>query len=135
ASRLRHRHRRRSRQHARRPARRPADRRVRSSGRHPAAAFPQEHVQLRPADPGAAAAPARPDGPQSLGMRIIERLTDGVPRRAIVLLCLLAVLLVAAPPLLHIMGGRQRDVLITIFALALYFAYVGQAWNVMMGFA
>ncbi|MEI6202473.1 MAG: branched-chain amino acid ABC transporter permease [Enhydrobacter sp.] len=49
-------------------------------------------------------------------------------RRALVTLAVLAVLLLAAPKLL---GGYALSVLI----LVLYFAYVGQAWNIMMGFA
>jgi branched-chain amino acid transport system permease protein len=51
-----------------------------------------------------------------------------VPRRALVMLAVLLALLVAAPALL---GGYGLSVLI----LVLYFAYVGQAWNIMMGFA
>ncbi len=49
-------------------------------------------------------------------------------RRALVTLAVLAGLLLAAPKLL---GGYGLSVLI----LVLYFAYVGQAWNIMMGFA
>jgi branched-chain amino acid transport system permease protein len=49
-------------------------------------------------------------------------------RRAVVSLAVLLVLLLAAPKLL---GGYALSVLILI----LYFAYVGQAWNIMMGFA
>jgi len=58
----------------------------------------------------------------------MSRLTDGVPRRVLVMLAVLLALLVAAPALL---GGYGLSVLI----LVLYFAYVGQAWNIMMGFA
>jgi branched-chain amino acid transport system permease protein len=49
-------------------------------------------------------------------------------RRAVVSLAVLLVVLLAAPKLL---GGYALSVLILI----LYFAYVGQAWNIMMGFA
>jgi branched-chain amino acid transport system permease protein len=49
-------------------------------------------------------------------------------RRALAGLVVLLALLVAAPALL---GGYGLSVLI----LVLYFAYVGQAWNIMMGFA
>jgi branched-chain amino acid transport system permease protein len=57
-----------------------------------------------------------------------QRLLEGVPRRALALLSgLLAVLLLF--PLV------ANDYLITILILILYFAYVGQAWNIMMGFA
>jgi branched-chain amino acid transport system permease protein len=48
--------------------------------------------------------------------------------RAAVGLAILLVLLIAAPALL---GGYGLSILI----LVLYFAYVGQAWNIMMGFA
>jgi len=58
----------------------------------------------------------------------VSRLTDGVPRRVLVMLAVLLALLIAAPALL---GGYGLSVLI----LVLYFAYVGQAWNIMMGFA
>jgi branched-chain amino acid transport system permease protein len=67
--------------------------------------------------------------------RIWRRLTDGASLRAVWMLAALLGLLVVAPQLLHFAGGRSRDFLITVLALALYFAYVGQAWNVMMGFA
>jgi branched-chain amino acid transport system permease protein len=58
----------------------------------------------------------------------VRRLTSGVPSRALAMLAALLVLLIAAPALL---GGYGLSVLI----LMLYFAYVGQAWNIMMGFA
>jgi branched-chain amino acid transport system permease protein len=45
-----------------------------------------------------------------------------------VLLALLLVILVAAPWL-------ANDYLLTVLIIILYFAYTGQAWNVMMGFA
>lgn len=55
-------------------------------------------------------------------------LFDGIPRRGLVLaLALLAGLIVA--PLL------ANDYLLTVLILILYFAYTGQAWNIMMGFA
>ena len=57
-----------------------------------------------------------------------ERLLEGVPRRALLLLALLAVLLLLVPLV-------ASDYLITVLILILYFAYVGQAWNIMMGFA
>jgi branched-chain amino acid transport system permease protein len=55
-------------------------------------------------------------------------LIDGVRPRALLLLGLMAVLLLAAP---FLVSGYVLSVLI----VALYFAYLGQAWNVMMGFA
>ncbi len=59
---------------------------------------------------------------------MIARLTEQVPRAALVLLVLLLAGLVAAP-------WFANDYLLTVLILILYFAYTGQAWNVMMGFA
>ena len=59
---------------------------------------------------------------------MIHLLTDGVPRRALKLLAGLCLALIAAPL-------AASDYLITVLILVLYFAYVGQAWNLMMGFA
>jgi branched-chain amino acid transport system permease protein len=59
---------------------------------------------------------------------MISRLIDGVPPRVLVLLGLLVVALVFAP----LIAG---DYLLTVLILILYFAYIGQAWNIMMGFA
>lgn len=59
---------------------------------------------------------------------MIARLTEGVPRRGLVLLAALLVLLAVFP--LYASGY-----LLAVGFLILYFAYVGQAWNVMMGFA
>ena len=55
-------------------------------------------------------------------------LLDGVPRRAVAAWAVILLALVAAP---WVIGSYFLSVLI----LVLYFAYVGQAWNVMMGFA
>ncbi len=57
-----------------------------------------------------------------------ELLLEGVPRRALILLSLLLAALLLAPLV-------ANDYLITVLILILYFAYVGQAWNIMMGFA
>ena len=57
-----------------------------------------------------------------------DALFHGVSRRALMLLAVFLVALVAAPALLN-------DYLVTVLILILYFAYTGQAWNVMMGFA
>ena len=57
-----------------------------------------------------------------------DALFHGVSRRALILLAVFLVALVAAPALLN-------DYLVTVLILILYFAYTGQAWNVMMGFA
>lgn len=59
---------------------------------------------------------------------MIGFLTEGVSKAG---LLLLAVLLAA----LLIFPYFANDYLITVLILILYFAYVGQAWNIMMGFA
>jgi branched-chain amino acid transport system permease protein len=55
-------------------------------------------------------------------------LIEGVPRRSLALLLVLLVALISAPWL-------ANDYLLTVLITILYFAYTGQAWNVMMGFA
>jgi branched-chain amino acid transport system permease protein len=52
----------------------------------------------------------------------------GFSRRGAALLAVLLAALVAAPWMVN-------DYLLTVLVLILYFAYTGQAWNVMMGFA
>ena len=59
---------------------------------------------------------------------MIARLLEGVPRRGLVILGALLALLLVFPML-------ASGYLLSIGFLILYFAYVGQAWNVMMGFA
>ena len=59
---------------------------------------------------------------------MIARLLEGVPRRALLLLGVLLVALIVAPLI-------ASDYLLTVLILILYFAYIGQAWNIMMGFA
>jgi branched-chain amino acid transport system permease protein len=59
---------------------------------------------------------------------MIARLTEGLTPRALALLGLLLAAALAAP---LFAGDYLRTVLILIF----YFAYTGQAWNIMMGFA
>jgi branched-chain amino acid transport system permease protein len=54
-------------------------------------------------------------------------LKAGVARNAVLLAVLLA-LFVVAP-------WKANDYLLTVLILILYFAYAGQAWNIMMGFA
>lgn len=51
-----------------------------------------------------------------------------VPARASILLLALVAVLVAAPWLVN-------DYLLTVLIVILYFAFTGQAWNIMMGFA
>ena len=79
------------------------------------------------AHPGAGAA-VPPAGHHGQEGGMIARLIEGVPRRALVLLGVLLVALIAAP----LFAG---DYLLTVLILILYFAYIGQAWNIMMGFA
>jgi branched-chain amino acid transport system permease protein len=59
---------------------------------------------------------------------VVRGLFEGVPRRGLALLALLLAALLAAPWL-------ANDYLLTVLIIILYFAYTGQAWNVMMGFA
>src|SRR3954469_5608130 len=59
---------------------------------------------------------------------MIARLLRGVPRHALALLGLVLAVLVVAPVF-------ANDYLLTVLILILYFAYTGQAWNIMMGFA
>jgi len=57
-----------------------------------------------------------------------RKLLDGVPRRGVVALATVLAVLLAAPLF-------ANDYLLTVLILILYFAYAGQAWNVMFGFA
>ena len=59
---------------------------------------------------------------------MIARLIEGVPPRTLILLAVLLALFIAAP----LFAG---DYLLTVLILIFYFAYAGQAWNIMMGFA
>jgi branched-chain amino acid transport system permease protein len=59
---------------------------------------------------------------------MIERLIGGAPGRGMALLGVLLAVLILAP----LFAG---DYLLTVLILILYFAYIGQAWNIMMGFA
>jgi branched-chain amino acid transport system permease protein len=59
---------------------------------------------------------------------VIARLPGSLSARAFLLLAALGVVLLAAP-------FFANDYLLTVLILILYFAYVGQAWNIMMGFA
>ncbi|MGL4287564.1 MAG: branched-chain amino acid ABC transporter permease [Phreatobacter sp.] len=58
---------------------------------------------------------------------LLSRLVDETPRRALVLLIGLVVILAVAPALLD-------RYLLSVFFLIFWFATVGQAWNIMMGF-
>jgi branched-chain amino acid transport system permease protein len=59
---------------------------------------------------------------------MIARLVEETPPRALAALAALLALLVAAP-------AFAGDYLLTVLILIFYFAYLGQAWNIMMGFA
>jgi branched-chain amino acid transport system permease protein len=59
---------------------------------------------------------------------MITRLVEGVPHRALLLLGALLIVLIGAPLF-------ASDYLLTVLILILYFAYIGQSWNIMMGFA
>jgi branched-chain amino acid transport system permease protein len=59
---------------------------------------------------------------------VTARFTHGVSPRAAILLAVLLALLLIAPWIVN-------DYLLTVLIVILYFAYTGQAWNIMMGFA
>lgn len=59
---------------------------------------------------------------------MIARLFEGVSVRALILMGALLVVMFGAPFV-------ASDYLLTVLILILYFAYIGQAWNIMMGFA
>lgn len=59
---------------------------------------------------------------------MIARLTTGVAPHTLALLGVLLAVLAALP----LLAG---DYLLTVLILILYFAYLGQAWNIMLGFA
>src|SRR5437763_11219809 len=123
AARLRHRHHRRARLHAGCAVGGRADRHYRGAGRTALHAVGQEHVRLRIVGAGAAVPPTGHPRQEPV-MSVLE----GVPRRALILLSGLLAVLVVLPLVVN-------DYLITVLILILYFAYVGQAWNIMMGFA
>src|SRR5262249_25950412 len=109
---------------ARCAARRDAGRFDRSSGRAAFHAVGQEHVLLR--DPGAGTAfPAAGHHGQENGM--IARLTVGIAPSTLALLGVLLAVLVSLPMI-------ASDYVLTVLILILYFAYLGQAWNIMLGF-
>jgi branched-chain amino acid transport system permease protein len=59
---------------------------------------------------------------------MIARLTDGLPPRALALLAAFAVVMAVAP-------FFASDYVLSVLIISLYFAFVGQAWNLMLGFA
>jgi branched-chain amino acid transport system permease protein len=58
----------------------------------------------------------------------MKRLIDGIAPRGLWMMAALLALLLVAPALLGKYG-------LSVLILVLYFAFVGQAWNIMMGFA
>jgi branched-chain amino acid transport system permease protein len=60
--------------------------------------------------------------------RQIARLSGNLPPRALFFLAVIGAALLFAPLV-------ANDYLLTVLILILYFAYTGQAWNIMMGFA
>jgi branched-chain amino acid transport system permease protein len=60
--------------------------------------------------------------------RLVNAIFDDVSPRAIVLLGALLAVLLLAPWFIN-------DYLLTVLIVVLYFAFTGQAWNIMMGFA
>ena len=60
--------------------------------------------------------------------RVIGRLSGNLSARTLFLLAALGLALLIAP-------FFANDYLLTVLILILYFAYAGQAWNIMMGFA
>ena len=56
---------------------------------------------------------------------MIARLAEGVRLRTLIALSVLLVLFIAAPL-------AASDYLLTVLTLILYFAYTGQAWNIMI---
>ena len=85
----------------------------------------EKHVRLCNSGSGAVV-PAAGNPRQEAGM--IGRLFADLTPRVAVLLALLLIALLAAPWLVN-------DYLLTVLIIILYFAYAGQAWNIMMGFA
>jgi len=58
----------------------------------------------------------------------MKSLFEGIPRRGLVMLAALLVVLLVAPFV-------ANDYLLTVLIIILYYAFTGQAWNIMMGFA
>lgn len=59
---------------------------------------------------------------------MINRMIDGVSPRALTLLAVFAAAMVVAPFVVN-------SYILSVLIIVLYFAYVGQAWNLMLGFA
>src|SRR5204863_5107311 len=122
--------------HGGRPVRGPGHRRVRGAGGSVHLAVGQEHGELRPAGGAAAGAAPGSDGRRPEMSAAAEATPDQAraarahqPRgkRQLAIIVALGILVLALP----FVGSSY---LLSVATLALYLAYVGQAWNVMMGF-
>ena len=122
-ARLHHCDRRRARIDGRRADRRHPDRRLGSTGRILHSAVDEKHVLLCAADHRAGAASAGIDGAAA-----VNGIWFRTPRHGKVLGLLLLFGFVVAP----VMADRY---LLSVLILVFYFAYLGQAWNLLMGFA
>jgi branched-chain amino acid transport system permease protein len=58
----------------------------------------------------------------------MRRVVEGIPARALVLLAVFSAVMAAAPYLVS-------SYVLSVLIISLYFAFVGQAWNLMLGFA
>ena len=124
-----------------RAARRPVDRSDRGACRFAVHAVSQKHVRLRHSRTGAVVSAARHPR-QKIDLmaantsasfadpliRIAVLLFEDVPHQTIALLGILLAGLLIVPWLVN-------DYLLTVLIVVLYFAFTGQAWNIMMGFA
>src|ERR1700751_5777224 len=124
ASGLHHCHHRWSRQHAGRPPWRPPGRRVGGGLGLRHHAFAQEHVQLRPVDHRAPGAAAGPSGAARMNLLI----SSTKPRRTALALALFVAVMLVLP----LFAGNY---VVSMLVVVLFSAYVGQAWNLMMGYA
>ena len=70
----------------------------------------------------------RPQGLLGKRLGMMARLSAGLSGRGAILLAALFVVFLAAPL-------SSTTYLLTVLTLIFYFAYAGQAWNIMMGFA
>src|SRR5262249_16719234 len=110
-----------------RAARRDADRGLGGAGRFLPGAVDEEHVLVRAARPGAGSAAAGDHG-HAPGAQIMTPLWRSLPLRGRIVLAVFLAPSIAAPAL----ADRYT---ISVLILIFYFAYVGQAWNLLMGFA
>src|SRR5262249_17873292 len=110
-------------QHAGRTHRRSARGRVGGAVRLPHRTLAKERLQLRTSDPSAAGPPARHHG----SARMRPHATS-LSLRSRLVLVLFVLALLAAPAVVS-------SYLMSLLIAALFAAFLGQAWNFMMGFA